>query len=79
MEADTVFQALKDAIAQPVLLQFFDVSKPVTIESSSSQIGLDSCVLQNGEPVAYASRSLTNAEENYSQIQKEMLAVCFSR
>lgn len=77
-ECDSAFNSLKEAISRPVLLKYFDISKPTTIETDASQYGLGSCLLQDGQPVVYASRSLTSAEENYSQIEKEMLAICFA-
>lgn len=61
------------------VLRFYDVSKPITIQGDASSTGLGSCLLQEGRPVAYASRALTETEINsYSQIEKEMLAVVFS-
>ena len=34
--------------------------------------------MQKGEPVAFASRVLTDTETRYAQIEKEMLAVVFA-
>ena len=44
----------------------------------ASKSGLGACILQDGHPIAYASRSLTQAEGHYVQIEKELLAVVFS-
>ena len=60
------------------VLKFFDVQKPVTISCDASPTGLGGVLLQEERPVAYASRSLTDAESRYAQIEKELLAVQFS-
>ena len=44
------------------------------IQCDSSQSGLSAALMQNGHPIAYASRALTET----AQIEKEMLAIVFS-
>ena len=39
--------------------------------------GLGACLLQDGKPVAFASKSLSNAQSNYSNIERETLALVF--
>jgi len=79
-EQDKALQEIKSILTKdggPVL-RFFDVQKPVTISCDASPTGLGGVLLQDRRPVAYASRSLTDAESRYAQIEKELLAVQFS-
>ena len=62
--------------SQPVL-KFFDPTKSVKLQVDASKSGVGACILQDEHPITYASRSLTPGEENYSQIEKELLAVVF--
>ena len=48
------------------------------IQCDSSQSGLHAALIQNGHPIAYSSRALTETESRYAQIEKEMLAILFS-
>ena len=38
----------------------------------------DSCLIQDGKPIAFASKSLTGAESHYANIERELLAVVFA-
>ena len=60
------------------MLNYFDPSKTSTIQADASQHGVGACLLQQGNPVAYASRSLSPSESNYAQTEKELLAIVFA-
>lgn len=72
------FDKLKSAITHHPVLTFYDVHKPLTLTCDASQYGLGCACLQNGKPVAYASRSLTETEQRYAQIEKELLSIVFA-
>ena len=59
------------------VLQYYDINKPVTLSVDASKSGLGAVHLQNGLPVAYASKALTESEIRYAQIEKEALAIAF--
>ena len=65
-------------MSQEPCLRFYDVEEEITVEPDASQFGLGAVLLQQGQPVAYASRTLTQAERNYAQIEKELLSVLFA-
>jgi hypothetical protein len=75
---DAAFRRVKDLIASAPVLRFFDPSVSAVIQTDASSGGLGSCLLQNGQPVAYASRALTDPETRYAQIEKELLAIVFA-
>ena len=76
-EQDKCFHKLKYIISSAPVLSFYDLSKPVKLSVDASSYGLGACVLQDGHPVAFASRSLNEHEKLYSQIEKELLAIVF--
>ena len=69
---------IKDLVIKAPLLQYFDVSKNITIQCGASQHGLGSTLLQDGLLGHYANRALFSAEQNYVQIEKELLAIVCS-
>ena len=73
----TAFQKLKDAIAGSPTLAIYDHKKELTLENDASEYGIGSVLLQERKPLAYASRTLSPAEQNYAQIEKELLAITF--
>ena len=68
---------LKKALATGPRLALFDHTKDVVIQADASKSGLGACLMQDGQPVACASRAMTGAEERYAQIEKELLAICY--
>ncbi|XP_060080411.1 uncharacterized protein K02A2.6-like [Ylistrum balloti] len=71
------YKRLKDLVSEAPVLKFYDVKQPVTMSVDASSTGLGAVLLQNNQPVAYASKSLTTAQKHYAQIEKEMLAIVF--
>lgn len=74
---DKTFQSLKETLCKAPTLGYFDNSKPITLSVDASSFGLGACILQEGKPLAYASKSLNSCQQNYAQIEKEMLAITF--
>ncbi|KAK3732352.1 hypothetical protein QZH41_004326 [Actinostola sp. cb2023] len=60
------------------MLRYYNLEEEVTLQCDVSKSGLGAALLQNGQPVAYASRALTSAETRYAQFEKELLAIVFA-
>ncbi len=74
---ENAFKSLKKLITRDPVLKIFDPGKPVVISVDSSQSGMGAVLLQEQQPVEYGSRALTPTQQQYAQIEKELLAVTF--
>ena len=76
-EQQTAFEKTKTALTTLPVLAYFNKSKEHIIQTDASKTGLSAVLLQEGQPVVYASRSLTETECRYSNIERELLGVVF--
>ena len=71
-------QDIKDIICKEMLLRYYDPSKKSTIQVDASSGGLGAALIQEGKPIAFASKPLTETEQRYANIERELLAVVFA-
>ncbi|XP_063535549.1 uncharacterized protein K02A2.6-like isoform X1 [Cydia strobilella] len=80
-ECGESFAQVKQLLAGAKVLRHYDPSKRLIATCDASPRGVAAVLTQIGpdgeRPVAYASRTLNSAEENYSQIHREALGIIF--
>lgn len=76
------FERCKQILTTSDVLQRPDFSKPFVLTTDASNFAIGSVLSQGpigrDKPVAFFSRTLSKAEENYSTIEKELLAIVAS-
>ena len=72
------FDAIKEELTKTPVLAYFNPKSNHVIQTDASLKGLGAVLLQEGRPVIYVSRTLTPAEEHYSNIERELLGVVFA-
>ena len=77
------FKEIKAELARPTTLGLYNLDAPTKICADASAYGLGAVLLQQQhddewKPVAFASRSMTETERRYSQIEKEALALVWA-
>jgi hypothetical protein len=77
-EADQAFIDFKTELSEDVLLRYPDFEKLFTISVDASNIALGAILMQNGDPIAYASRLLHGPELKYSATDREYLGVVWA-
>ena len=78
------FQQVKTLIAKAntTPLRYYDRNLPVTVQVDASLRGLGACLIQQhkgkDQLIAFASKSLMDAETRYANIERELLAIVFA-
>ena len=65
-------------LVQLPVLAYFDAKSEHSIQCGASKQGLGTVLLQEGKPVMYISKTLTETEQRYSNIEHELLAIVFA-
>ena len=80
-ECENTFRKCQSVLSSSAVLVHYDNNQPLKLACDASSYGLGavlSHVFTDGErPIAFASRTLNKVERNYSQIEKEALALVF--
>ncbi|XP_029656885.1 uncharacterized protein K02A2.6-like [Octopus sinensis] len=63
------FKAIKKLISKETTLQYYDRRKPVTLQVDASMRGVGAALIQEGKPIAYASKALSPTETRYANIE----------
>lgn len=73
---------LKSKLASAEVLAHYDPALPVKLDCDASAYGVGAVLSHqyadgSERPIAYASRTLSTAERNYAQLEKEALGLIF--
>jgi hypothetical protein len=74
-EHDHALNEIKKEVSSLGVLRYFDPEAETTIQTDASLRGIGAVLLQDGQPVCYASKALTETEQRYSNIEREALGV----
>ena len=74
-ECNAAFQKAKAILAKDAFLQYPDHNKDFHIYCDASNLQLGAVIIQNGRPVAYYSRKLNKAQQNYTTGETELLSL----
>ena len=81
-EENGAFEALKDQLAEASMMAFYNKEAPTEVVTDASPVGLGATLVQEEQgvkrAVAFASRSLSDVERRYSQMEKKAPAVVWA-
>lgn len=81
-EQSKAFETVKSVLTKAPVLAYYDRTKPIVVSGDASQVGLGAAIyMQDGselKPIAFASRTFTETEKKWAQIESECLSLVFA-
>ena len=83
-DQERAFSLIKLELTRPTVLALYNTTANTKVSADASSFGLGAVLLQQSgdddtwKPVSYASRSMSETEQRYAQIEKEALAVTWA-
>ena len=74
-ECQQAFDTVKSRVVKDTRLAYFDNRMDLFLQVDSSQNGIGTALIQEGRTIEYASKSLSETQQKWAQIEKELLAV----
>ena len=69
------FEDVNKLVKNAPIISYYDRKKQLMIHCDSSEKGIGAALLQEGQPIAFACRALTDTDTRYAQIDKKMLVI----
>ena len=77
-EHKEAFDVVKKELVKAPILAYYDPNKETVLQTDASIKGLGACLLQNGKPVYFTSKALTETQKGYVAIELESLVVAWA-
>jgi hypothetical protein len=81
-DQEQAFSRIKSELSQPTVLALYNPQAHTKVCADTSSYGVGAVLMQESDskwkPVAFASRTMTETEKRYAQIEKEALAVTWA-
>ena len=74
-EHQRCFEAIKRVIGREVLLGYSDFNVLFEIHTDASKFQFGAVISQKGKPIAFYSRKMNSAQQNYTTTEKELLSI----
>ena len=77
-EHNPAFNNIKKELVQAPILRYYNLKKQTVLQTDASIKELGACLLQDGHPIYFASKSLQDMECGYVAIELEAFAVAWA-
>ena len=72
------FDTIKQALTIAHILAIVDPTNPIVLETDAIDKAIGAILLQEGWPIAFESKKLDKAQQNYSIYERELYAIIYA-